>query len=79
MKETPKGRDLAFADFSKHCSDKWKGLGDEDKKKYVELGEQDRERYKAEMEAYQQTTDTGSKTGSKGRRKKDKSLPKRNL
>lgn len=79
MKETS-GKGMGFTEFSQFCSKEWKSTADEDKKKFIELGEKDRERYKKEMEKYNKISDsTKGASGGRVRRKKDKSLPKRNL
>ena len=43
---------LAFGDVSKKLGTMWKELPESDKVKYHELAEQDKERHRTEMEAY---------------------------
>lgn len=53
-KEAP---DISFADISKKLANEWSQLGQEDKQKYVERAELDKERYSREFQEYQQTDD----------------------
>jgi high mobility group protein B2 len=64
-----------FTEFSKECSEKWKGMSPKDKKRYEELAATDRARFDKEMESY--TPDASAK-GKRGvKRKKDPNQPKR--
>ena len=51
-KETP---EMSFADISKKLANEWSQLGQEDKQKYAERAEQDKERYNREFQDYQNT------------------------
>lgn len=53
-KEAP---DMSFADISKKLANEWSQLGQEDKQKYAERAELDKERYSREFQEYQQTDD----------------------
>ena len=78
MKETPEGKSLKFTEFSKYCSEQWKKMDEDDKQKFIDLSQEDRTRYKKEMAVYQKTAPAAGR-GAGGRKKKDASLPKRNL
>ncbi|XP_042873071.1 DNA ligase 1-like isoform X1 [Penaeus japonicus] len=43
-----------FADFGKRAGELWRNMGDEEKKKFVELSEQDRQRYIKDMKEYEE-------------------------
>jgi len=63
-------------EISKRCSDKWKTMTDDEKKRFFELAQKDAERYTAEVQAY------GGEDGSakkKRRQKKDPNAPKKAL
>ena len=51
-KETP---EMSFADISKKLANEWSQLGQEEKQKYAERAEQDKERYSKEFLEYQNT------------------------
>jgi len=53
-KESP---DMSFADISKKLANEWSQLGQEEKQRYVERAEIDKERYSREFQEYQQTDD----------------------
>ena len=53
-KESP---DMSFAEISKKLAQEWSQLGQEEKQKYVERAELDKERYSREFQEYQQTDD----------------------
>lgn len=53
-------------------------MDDDDKQRFIDLSQEDRTRYKKEMAVYQKTTPAAGR-GAGGRKKKDASLPKRNL
>jgi high mobility group protein B1 len=43
---------VLVTEISKKCSEKWKTMSDEEKKRFYELAQKDAERYQAEMAAY---------------------------
>ena len=53
-KETP---EMSFADISKKLANEWSQLGHEEKQRYVERAEIDKERYSREFQNYQQTNE----------------------
>jgi len=53
-KESP---DMSFADISKKLANEWSQLGQEEKQRYVERADLDKERYSREFQEYQQTDD----------------------
>jgi len=53
-KESP---DMSFADISKKLANEWSQLGQEEKLRYVERADLDKERYSREFQEYQQTDD----------------------
>jgi ABC-type transporter MlaC component len=63
-------------EISKKCSEKWKTMTESEKKRFVELAQQDAERYNQEMANY-----GGDDSKGKGRKraKKDPDAPKRAL
>ncbi|KAF0306965.1 High mobility group protein DSP1 [Amphibalanus amphitrite] len=67
---------IAFAAFSKKCSDRWKVMNDKEKKRFVEMADRDKARFESEMKHY--VPPPGAKTKT-GRRKKDPNAPKRSL
>ena len=79
-KETP---EMSFADISKKLANEWSQLGQEEKQKYAERAEQDKERYNREFQEYQNTDqykeymanqgETESKKSKKSKKKDDKS------
>jgi len=68
---------IAFAAFSKKCSDRWKVMSDKEKKRFVEMADKDKMRFDAEMKHYVPPPGGGKTKG--GRRKKDPNAPKRAL
>ena len=46
------GDDIKQGDIMKECARQWKARSEDVNHKYVKLAEKERERYKAEMEAY---------------------------
>lgn len=74
-----KGQEVEFTAFSKECSDLWKDMNDDKKKKYYTNAEQDRQRYETEMGNYIPPEDGSGKRGKKRRNKrpKDPNQPKR--
>ncbi len=71
-----KGQALEFAAFSKHCAKEWK-KEDLDKTRFVELAEEDKERFEREMSNYIPPAD--SKDAKRKKKKKDANAPKRAL
>merc|ERR1712018_1047895 len=53
-KESP---DMSFADISKKLANEWSQLGQEEKQRYTERADLDKERYSREFREYQQTDD----------------------
>jgi len=53
-KESP---DMSFADISKKLANEWSQLGQEEKQRYTERADLDKERYSREFQEYQQTDD----------------------
>ncbi|KAK3870945.1 hypothetical protein Pcinc_023880 [Petrolisthes cinctipes] len=43
-----------FADFGKRAGELWRNMGDQEKQKFVELSEQDRQRYIKDMKEYEE-------------------------
>jgi hypothetical protein len=66
------GESVVFAEFSRKCAGKWKGMGPKEKKRFDEMAEKDKSRYQKEMADY--VPPAGEK---KGKRKKDPNAPKR--
>lgn len=77
-KETD-GQGMDFTQFSKFCSKEWKKITTDDKQRFVELSDEDRERYQREMAVYKSKDAPKVTSRAGGRKKKDSSLPKRNL
>ena len=74
------GESIDFSAFAKDCSERWRGLDDDDKSAFVERAKKDKERYDREMEEYSRLhAGAGSKKGRGGRKKKDPNAPKRPL
>ncbi|XP_037086834.1 high mobility group protein DSP1-like [Pollicipes pollicipes] len=69
---------IAFAAFSKKCSDRWKVMSEKEKKRFVDMADKDKHRFDDEMRTYVPPLG-GAKTGKSGRRKKDPNAPKRAL
>uniref|UniRef100_A0A915CVU5 HMG box domain-containing protein n=1 Tax=Ditylenchus dipsaci TaxID=166011 RepID=A0A915CVU5_9BILA len=66
---------VQVTEISKRCSDKWKTMSDDEKKRFFELAQKDAERYQAEVQAY-----GGEDAVKKKRRqKKDPNAPKKAL
>lgn len=76
FKKSCPDENVAFAEFSKKCSEQWKGMGDSAKKKFVRLADRDKKRYESEMKTYIPPKETKAK-GKKST--KDKNAPKRPL
>uniref|UniRef100_A0AC35U0K6 High mobility group protein 1.2 n=1 Tax=Rhabditophanes sp. KR3021 TaxID=114890 RepID=A0AC35U0K6_9BILA len=66
---------VQVTEISKKCSEKWKTMSDDEKRRFFELAQKDAERYQAEVQAY------GGETESRKRKraKKDPNAPKRAL
>lgn len=65
---------VQVTEISKKCSEKWRTMSDEEKKRFYELSQKDAERYQAELAAF------GGDDGKKKKRaKKDPNAPKRAL
>lgn len=64
---------VVFAEFSKKCAEKWKGMSAKEKKRFEDMATKDKSRYESEMANY-----TPAK-GEKRKRKKDPNAPKRSL
>ncbi|XP_056299150.1 high mobility group protein B2b [Pseudoliparis swirei] len=62
-----------FTEFSKKCSERWKGLTAGDKKCFEDMAKTDKVRYNNEMRDYVPPKGYGKK----GRKKKDPNAPKR--
>ncbi|XP_043244048.1 high mobility group protein DSP1-like [Amphibalanus amphitrite] len=69
---------IAFAAFSKKCSERWKVMSDKEKKRFVDMADKDKSRYEAEMKTYVPPPG-GGKKGKGKRRPKDPNAPKRAL
>jgi len=68
---------IAFAAFSKKCSDRWKVMSEKEKKRFMDMADKDKQRFDTEMRSYVPPPG-GAKTKG-GRRKKDPNAPKRAL
>jgi len=71
------GESVVFAEFSKKCSDRWKLMGPNEKKRFDSMADKDKARYEREMASYVPTD--GSAGGVKRKQKKDPNAPKRAL
>lgn len=67
---------VVFAEFSRKCADRWKTMGEKEKKRYHDMAEKDKKRYVGEMAKY--VPPKGDK-GKKRKRVKDPNAPKRAL
>lgn len=67
-----KGQEVKFTAFSKECADLWRGMDDDDKSKFIQSAEADRDRYKKEMASYKAPAGSG-----RTKKKKDPNMPKR--
>ncbi|KAI1697141.1 HMG (high mobility group) box domain-containing protein [Ditylenchus destructor] len=67
---------VQVTEISKRCSDKWKTMSDDEKKRFFELAQKDAERYQAEVQAYGGEDMAYKK---KKRQKKDPNAPKKAL
>lgn len=66
---------VVFAEFSRKCAEKWKGMTSKDKKRFDDMAAKDKVRYEGEMANY--IPPKGAKGGK--RKKKDPNAPKRPL
>ncbi|KAH7727230.1 High mobility group protein 1.2 [Aphelenchoides avenae] len=66
---------VQVTEISKRCSEKWKTMSEDEKKRFYELAQKDAERYNAEVQAYG-GEDT---TRRKKKQKKDPNAPKKAL
>lgn len=78
---------VAFGDFSKKCSERWKGMTDGEKVQFNQMAEVDKRRFEAEMQTYsksdhhdvQPAAVSGGRGRGRGRKKKDPNAPKRSM
>jgi len=70
------GEQVVFSEFSKKCSEKWKGMVPKDKKRFEDMAEKDRARFDQEMKGY---SPAKGEKGGKRKRTKDPNAPKRSL
>lgn len=66
---------VVFAEFSRQCAERWKNMGEHEKKHFHDMASNDKKRYDEEMKHY--VPPKGTKKGR--RRQKDPSAPKRAL
>ncbi|OQV16312.1 High mobility group protein DSP1 [Hypsibius exemplaris] len=67
-----------FAEFSKKCAEKWKGLTDKEKTRFHDLAAGDKARFEKDMAGYVPPEGSG-RSGKRKRGKKDPNAPKRAL
>ncbi|XP_050733549.1 high mobility group protein DSP1-like [Eriocheir sinensis] len=70
---------VKLAEFSRQCSERWKTMSEEEKKKFHDLADQDKIRYNTQMQGF---TPPGGRRGRRGRGSKppkDPNKPKRAL
>jgi hypothetical protein len=70
--------EIKFGDAMKLCGERWKVLGEEEKKKYVQMADDDKVRYAEEMKAYTPPDEASETKKRKRKPKKDPRAPKRN-
>jgi len=70
------GDQIVFAEFSKKCSERWKGMNAKEKKRFEDIAAKDKARYQREMAGY---VPPAGETGGKRKQKKDPNAPKRAL
>jgi len=69
---------INFTEFSKKCGDKWKEMNGAERRRFEQMADLDKERYKQEMSLYTPSGDNTGKRGRKTKRKpKDPAKPKR--
>jgi len=73
-KANPNGS-VNFAEFSKSCAEKWKNMGETQKKRYNDMAANDKRRHAQEMSSYVPPHGEGKRK----RGKKDPNSPKRSL
>lgn len=79
--------DLKITDVGKKLGEMWKALDDDKKKKYIEMANKDKDRYKGSMEKYQppesssesDSDDSRKKKRKKKKKSKDPNKPKRSM
>lgn len=71
------GKSMDFSSFARDCSDAWKDMKDDSKKRFSEMAAEDKKRYDKEMSTYVAPADSARGRG-RGR-KKDPNAPKRPL
>tara|TARA_B100000902_G_scaffold318447_1_gene310373 strand:+ start:331 stop:918 length:588 start_codon:yes stop_codon:yes gene_type:complete len=71
--------DKKMTELTTIMSEMWRNLTDEEKKPYKDLETKDRERYKLEMDEYEENSDTNSESDTGKKKKKDPDAPKRNI
>ena len=80
LKEDP---NIGFGDISKKLSEKWKSLSENEKIPYINKSNDDKERFKTEMEKYNisvsEPNEEENKNDKKKRKKKNKDAPKKPL
>jgi high mobility group protein B1 len=77
LKQRNPNESVNFAEFSKRCAEKWKGMNEQQKKRFNDMAAQDKSRHAQEMEHYQPPP--GERGGKRKRGKKDPNAPKRAL
>ena len=60
-------------------SQEWRNMTDEDKKKYIDLAEVDKQRYMKEKDEYNDTSDSENEKPKKAKKEKDPDAPKKNV
>ncbi|XP_076042509.1 uncharacterized protein LOC143026280 [Oratosquilla oratoria] len=71
-----------FVEFSRQCSERWKTMSDQEKKRFHELADKDKMRYDIEMKDYIPTLGggrRGRRGRGRGRKERDPNKPKRAL
>ncbi|XP_041964527.1 high mobility group protein B2a [Alosa alosa] len=68
------GTSVNFTEFSKKCSERWKGMSAKEKGKFEDMAKTDKVRYDREMKTY---VPPKGAVGKMGKRKKDPNAPKR--
>jgi len=75
LKQKDPNGSVNFAEFSKSCAEKWKGMDERTKKRYNDMAAGDKRRHQAEMANYVPAPGEGKRK----RGKKDPNAPKRSL
>jgi len=68
---------VVFAEFSKKCSERWKGMSDKEKQRFEAMAGEDKIRYDREMESY--VPPPGGDGKKRKKKTKDPNAPKRAL